>query len=352
MNSCFYSLKKGFTLVELIVVISIVGILSTIGFVSYSSYLVGTRDTNRLGQIANISQALQVYGATNRLPLPDDFIEIQVNGDAVAYQGTAWVNVLSALDYNNGWKDPKENTYFTYMVSKDRKAFQLLTFMEESTSLSSYLIREAYANSYEDRFAKTYGNKLGILTSGSTGDGTYNTPANLLIWVTAIDLITTSDDYIAYYSDFDIVEGDNSVLRYANPYDSCKRLKESGLGLDSNIYSINPSGAGEKIVYCDMETSWGGWLLIARSEADGSGTFTWGADLWNIQNLREPYSLDVTSDYNFTQVMMATYNIKRRVLENYISDTTSLSSFSDGTYTLNQDGLSWGLSGQGMMFVR
>ncbi|MCD5375173.1 prepilin-type N-terminal cleavage/methylation domain-containing protein [Candidatus Gracilibacteria bacterium] len=39
---------RAFTLVELIVVITIVGVFSTIGFVSYSGYLTGARDSNRI----------------------------------------------------------------------------------------------------------------------------------------------------------------------------------------------------------------------------------------------------------------------------------------------------------------
>ncbi|NDK10016.1 prepilin-type N-terminal cleavage/methylation domain-containing protein [Candidatus Gracilibacteria bacterium] len=42
---------RAFTLVELIVVITIIGILSTIGFVSYSNYLKGAQDSNRFSQL-------------------------------------------------------------------------------------------------------------------------------------------------------------------------------------------------------------------------------------------------------------------------------------------------------------
>jgi len=42
---------RAFTLVELIVVITIVGILSTVGFVSYSGYLTWARDSNRISQM-------------------------------------------------------------------------------------------------------------------------------------------------------------------------------------------------------------------------------------------------------------------------------------------------------------
>jgi len=46
---------KWFTLVELIVVVTILWILSTIWFVAYSWYLVWVRDTNRTSQLKSIS---------------------------------------------------------------------------------------------------------------------------------------------------------------------------------------------------------------------------------------------------------------------------------------------------------
>ena len=69
-----------FTLVELIVVITIVGILSTVGFISYSGYLAGARDSNRYSQLTKLSDALQVYATTKSLPLPADYLDITARG--------------------------------------------------------------------------------------------------------------------------------------------------------------------------------------------------------------------------------------------------------------------------------
>jgi prepilin-type N-terminal cleavage/methylation domain-containing protein len=123
-----------FTLVELIVVITIVGILSTVGFVSYSGYLTSARDSNRYSQMTKLSDSLQVYAATKSLPLPDDYVEITNSGSVIAYQGYVGTDVLETIDYTNGGKDPKDDSYFTYMLSKDRKSLQLLALMEESVA--------------------------------------------------------------------------------------------------------------------------------------------------------------------------------------------------------------------------
>ena len=160
-----------FTLVELIVVITIVWILSTVGFVSYSGYLTGARDSNRFSQLTKLSDSLQTYAASKSLPLPDDYIEITASGasNVIAYQWYVWVDVLETIDYTNGGKDPKDDSYFTYYLTKDRKSLQLLAFMEDSASVSLKKSNNtAYAADYSERFTKVYGQKLWVLTQGNT----------------------------------------------------------------------------------------------------------------------------------------------------------------------------------------
>lgn len=57
--------KKGFTLIELMVAISIVAILSTIGIVSYTQAQRVSRDSRRKQDLRSIQGALEVYRITN-----------------------------------------------------------------------------------------------------------------------------------------------------------------------------------------------------------------------------------------------------------------------------------------------
>ncbi len=57
--------QKGFTLVELIVVIAIIGLLGSILMVSVGTIRVRTRDTKRAQDIRGIQQAVELYFATN-----------------------------------------------------------------------------------------------------------------------------------------------------------------------------------------------------------------------------------------------------------------------------------------------
>jgi len=197
--------KSAFTLVELIVVITIVWILSTVGFVSYSWYLTWARDSNRFSQLTKLSDSLQTYAASKSLPLPDDYIEITASWSEsiIAYQWYVWVDVLETIDYTNGWKDPKDDSYFTYYLTKDRNSLQLLAFMENTLVQNrKQLYSSSYAIDYEERVLKTYGRNLWVLVSAE--DTTYNSPAqeissNLINGY--LDVFHTSNAYTAIFGD-------------------------------------------------------------------------------------------------------------------------------------------------------
>ncbi len=53
--------KKGFTLVELMIVITVIAILSTIAVVSFTRVQKQSRDTKRKGDVRSLATALQAY---------------------------------------------------------------------------------------------------------------------------------------------------------------------------------------------------------------------------------------------------------------------------------------------------
>jgi len=66
MLQLFFKRKnKGFTLIELLVVIAIIGVLASIVLVSLNSARSKGRDTKRVGDVRNLTQALEMYYDAN-----------------------------------------------------------------------------------------------------------------------------------------------------------------------------------------------------------------------------------------------------------------------------------------------
>lgn len=67
--------KNGFTLVELLVAISILGILATIGLMFYQSVVLKTKDSQRIKDLRSIEQALELYrGDVHSYPVTANFV--------------------------------------------------------------------------------------------------------------------------------------------------------------------------------------------------------------------------------------------------------------------------------------
>ena len=301
--------QKAFTLVELIVVITILAILSTIGFVSYSSYLAGSRDTNRISQIKAISEWLYLYSTNHSLPTPDDKVDILSNTTVIAYQWYAWSNVLETITYSTEWVDPKDKTYFSYYLTKDKKHFQLMSFLEEEVNLQTTI----NAIDYSKRYPTVYWKKLWILTDLT------NTPIQET-WITSLDISLTSTEYKAYFKDSeDILQWTWSILAWISPKASCKRLYDIGWIREDWTYKINPDWTWEIEVYCDMTTDWGGWTLVYHSITndvdrvllDDEDWNSWPDNdfsrLWSMRNIRvwSQFEFRIFNDYwvniQFTQ---------------------------------------------------
>lgn len=250
------NVKKWFTLVELIVVVSILAILATIGFVSYSSYLIGVRDTNRTTQITSIYNWLDLYKIKKDIPLPEDSINIETASWTIAYQWYMGKSNLEMIEYSKEWKDPKDDTYFTYFLTEDRKYFQLMAFLEDEESLSTAtvlknIVPQTYAAiDYTNRFPVVVGKKLGILVDED------NNPVQE-VETSPFVLTSATGTYKAYFSNDDIIEGTGAAFGFMTNH----IVNAEWLILDScaSLVSKKPS----------LEWKDGEYLIL-----DGSGSVT------------------------------------------------------------------------------
>jgi prepilin-type N-terminal cleavage/methylation domain-containing protein len=88
----------GFTLVELIVVITILVILGTIAFTSLSGFSGSARDSSRVSDITNLSKSLEMtYIKTSTYPSPDSSFSVTYSGGTIWTQGTIGDSVMNIL---------------------------------------------------------------------------------------------------------------------------------------------------------------------------------------------------------------------------------------------------------------
>lgn len=117
------TIKKGFTLVELAIVVVIISILATLGIISYNSAQLKSRDAKRKADINSIASALELYKADNKkypvlpglLPLPAGCITPKcdlASGVSGSLQQQRWVTLQTAMaSYLNPLPtDPKAGT--------------------------------------------------------------------------------------------------------------------------------------------------------------------------------------------------------------------------------------------------
>jgi len=130
--------NKAFTLVELIVVITILAILWTIAFISLQWYSRDARDSKRAADINNIKTSIELYSLqTWKDPIPDSYSTITYSGwtEKVWYQWVVWDHVTTNLkQLNEKPLDPLTNDPYVYSVTNSYKEYEVLALYEWSVA--------------------------------------------------------------------------------------------------------------------------------------------------------------------------------------------------------------------------
>ncbi len=123
---------NAFTLVELIVVITILAILGTIGFLSLVWYSQDARNSSRVSDLRAIQKNLDLNLVSSWfVPLPDDNIEISYSGGIAWNQWYFWESAKSVTKrISNTPTDPSFNTLYTYSVKNNKRDYQISTVFE------------------------------------------------------------------------------------------------------------------------------------------------------------------------------------------------------------------------------
>ena len=131
--------RSAFTLVELIVVITILAILWTIGMLSFQSYNVFARDSVRLWNLKTLESGLWImYVQSWNYAVPDNAVEVSSWSSVVILQWEVWKSVQRATKTSQWiWKDPLTEQLITYWTNKNYSKYELMTFLEWDTAMSS-----------------------------------------------------------------------------------------------------------------------------------------------------------------------------------------------------------------------
>lgn len=106
--------KLGFTMIEILVVMTIIGILATLGIRSFTSSQLKARDLRRKADIANLSKPLEAYfNDYDQYPLGSVGGGIVVDGGTLAW-GSEFVDSNDTVYMVQLPKDPLGNQQYYY----------------------------------------------------------------------------------------------------------------------------------------------------------------------------------------------------------------------------------------------
>jgi prepilin-type N-terminal cleavage/methylation domain-containing protein len=164
---------RGFTLIELIVVITILAILGTIGFLSIGGYSSKARDSARVSDVAQAMKSLDLSVVTaGKYPLPDASFAVTYLGGTVWDQGTVGPLVMQYFKgsipgggINEKPVDPLKNSEYVYSSLAFGTAYQIKAEYENDL---------ANATAYGDRggVERIAGNPVLPVASAEAGNPT------------------------------------------------------------------------------------------------------------------------------------------------------------------------------------
>lgn len=120
--------KRGFTLFELLVSISIIGILTAIASVSFSTAQKKARDARRMEDVNAVAKAAETIYAVNSAAYPEntDLTSWQVGSDVIL---SVWPSDPKGTSYTN--------QYAYTNPSGDSSTFCMCAYMENPTNANS-----------------------------------------------------------------------------------------------------------------------------------------------------------------------------------------------------------------------
>ena len=130
--------SSGFTLIELLVVVAILGVLSSVGLVSYAGYVAGSKQNATESTMQQISLAeTEEYSNTSEYYTQTDCGSVEKTGDAYAFTGTTptakTTKELAIYLFNDETIIDKSLEY-EMCVSQTGSTFSVIAFNENASA--------------------------------------------------------------------------------------------------------------------------------------------------------------------------------------------------------------------------
>ena len=240
--------KKAFTLVELIIVVTIIAILWAIWFAAFTNNISDSRDATRKSDFSLIMSWLKNY-KTNKwsYPIPSNYFPITNSGTVVVWQWTidknVWLSTLDEIPY-----DPQLQIPYTYSFTTNKQEYQLAATLENSDNEIALLKWD-----YKSIAKKILPNLILAIKSTSSieinpwkTNGAQN--RKLFVFDTLHDNLVYSFEENgnpkSNWTDFDTLlsEAENAWVFFQNTsFETCIEIKKAGKSIWNWEYQIRTS---------------------------------------------------------------------------------------------------------------
>ncbi|MDD3303125.1 MAG: type II secretion system protein [Candidatus Gracilibacteria bacterium] len=263
-----------FTLVELIVVIVILAILTTVAFIYIGSYVKYSRDSKRISDIRSIANVIDIKFAKGIKPgvfLSNPTTNQTFSGDTLIKEGIIDdATIIKLKDLSKTPIDPVSNDYYKYSTTSKGSFYQIFSNLERGNGINSTIVPKTYAAWEGAKIFKVIGNYNGLFLISDNGK--YYSAPSLFIDDRGID----SEGYAWFY-----IDGKTEVVRYRvievasntpvtddEVYDFAIKMYNSyvGSGINESIFSALDINDREKVI------TFGKLLLAQKISASRAST--------------------------------------------------------------------------------